>query len=40
MPIEISKSFVTLEEPLDWFVIVQPHVLLNIEIGLIIWFII
>jgi hypothetical protein len=34
--IEISKSLVTLEEPLDWFAILSnPMFLLNIEIGLI-----
>jgi hypothetical protein len=41
MPIEISKSFVTLEEPLDWFAILSnPMFLLNLEISSITWFII
>jgi hypothetical protein len=41
MPIEVSNSFVTLEEPLDWFTILSnPMFLLNVEIGSITWFII
>jgi hypothetical protein len=41
MPVEISKSLVTLEKPFDWFAILSnPMFLLNVEIDSIIWFII
>jgi hypothetical protein len=41
LPIEISKSFMTLKQPLDWFAIVSnPMFLLNVKIGSITWFII
>jgi hypothetical protein len=41
MPIKISKKLLTLEKPFNWFVILSNTMfLLNIEIGLIAWFII